>query len=56
MSIEVKQMVIKSTVLPDGDTEPESAGEMPDMDDLLCQIREECRQMVIDILRRERER
>ena len=56
MTIEVRQMVIKSTVLPDGVTEPDGAGEMPDIDDLLSQIREECRRMVIDILRRERER
>ena len=56
MTIEVRQMVIKSTVLPDGETKSETAGEMADIDDLLRQIREECRQMVIDILRRERER
>ncbi|MCH8831267.1 MAG: hypothetical protein IID00_00810 [Chloroflexi bacterium] len=56
MAIEVKQMVIKSTVLSDGVTESTGAKGTPDIDDLLSQIREECRRMIIDILRRERER
>ena len=56
MAIEVRQMVIKSTVLPDEVTDSADGKGTPDIDDLISQIREECRRMVIDILRRERER
>lgn len=56
MTIEVRQMIIKSTVLSDGGTTSHSVGGTLDIDKILSQIREECRQLVIDILRRERER
>ena len=56
MTIEVRQMLIKSTVLPDGAAEKEAGDRTVDIDEIMAQIREECRQLVIDILRRERER
>ena len=56
MTIEVRQMLIKSTVLPEGVTDSAAADGTPDIDQIIAQVREECRQMVIDMLRRERER
>jgi len=56
MTIEVRQMLIKSTVLPQGVTERSAADGTPDIDEIISRVREECRQMVIDVLRRERER
>ncbi len=56
MTIEVRQLLIKSTVLPEGVTEPAAADGTPDIDEIISQVREECRQLVIDMLRRERER
>ena len=56
MTIEVRQMLIKSTVLPEGASERSDSDGTPDIDEIISQVREECRQMVIDMLRRERER
>ena len=56
MTIEVRQMVIKSTVLPHGVTEPDGADGILDIDQIMSQIREECRRLIIEVLRRERER
>ena len=56
MTIEIRQMLIRSTVLPEGVTERDDSVGTPDLDEIISQVLEECRQMVIDMLRRERER
>lgn len=57
MTFEVKQLLIKSSVLPEGNQEylpPRDIEE--DVDRILAYVLEECRQMVAEILRKERER
>lgn len=56
MTIEIRQMLIRSTVLPEGGAKASESDGAQDFDEIISQIREECRQMVIDLLRRERER
>lgn len=56
MTIEVRQMLIKSTVLPEGDERSDGGDNTSDVDEIISRVLEECRQMVIDMLRRERER
>ncbi|MCH8987728.1 MAG: hypothetical protein IIA92_02865 [Chloroflexi bacterium] len=57
MTIEVKQLLIKSSVLPGGEKEDTSRRDIEeDMDEILACVLEECRQMVTEMLRKERER
>ena len=56
MSIEVKQMLVTSSVLRDSENETGTEAQDTDLDEIIAQIREECRQLVIEMLRRERER
>ena len=56
MTIEVRQMLIKSTVLPERVTELADDDRTPDIDEIISRVREECRLLVIDMLLRERER
>jgi len=57
MTIEVKQLLIKSSVLPEGSQEYLPRRDVEeDVDRILVYVLEECRQMVAEILRKERER
>lgn len=57
MTIEIKQLLIKSSVLPEGD---QAVASDPDAEEkverILAYVLEECREMVTEILRKERER
>ncbi|MCH7736960.1 MAG: hypothetical protein IH872_06100 [Chloroflexi bacterium] len=57
MTIEVKQLLIKSSVLPEGGQKntPDRDND-EDVDQTLAYVLEECRQMVVAMLRKERER
>jgi len=54
--IEVKQMVVKSTVLQDLDTKENVNGPNPDLEEIKEYILAECRQLFIELLRENRER
>ena len=56
MTIEVRQMLIKSTVLPEGATVPRAGGENPGLEELKDEILADCRRLVIEILRDRAER
>jgi len=57
MTIEVKQLLIKSSVLPEGDQESTPRRDIEeDVEEILACVLEECRQMVAEMLRKERER
>ena len=57
MTIEVQQLLIKSSVLPEGSQEDSSgADDTLNVEDILAYILEECREMVAEMLRKERER
>ena len=60
MTIEVRQMLIKSTVLPEGATEPRAGGGKPGTAEIKEEIKEEiladCKQLILEILRGEAER
>ena len=56
MTIEVKQLLIKSSVLPEEREEHGPGEDHEGSEDSKACILEECRQMVIDMLRKERER
>ncbi len=56
MTIEVKQMLIKSTVLQRKDTEETGGSSSQDMAEMKEDILEECKQLIIDMLREEKER
>lgn len=57
MTIEVKQLTIKSSVLPE-QTQEDLFGEdnTQNLEKLVAYILEECREMVAEMLRKERER
>lgn len=56
MTIEVRQMLIKSTVLPEGVSVPRDGGGNPAPDEIREEILEDCRRLIIEILRGEDER
>ena len=56
MTIEVRQMQINSTVLQEDSTEPNGGTAIPDYEEIKEQILAECRQLIIEILRADRER
>ena len=56
MTIEVRQMQINSTVLEEGSIETNDSQATPDYEEIKGQILAECRQLIVEILRAERER
>ncbi len=57
MAIEVKQLLIKSSVLPEGDQANAPTEDHEDeLEKRLAGILEECREMITEMLRKERER
>jgi hypothetical protein len=56
MTIEVRQMLIKSTVLQQRGTEETGGGPSQDMAETKEEILEECKQLIVDMLREEKER
>ena len=57
MTIEIRRLLIKSSVLPEGSQEDTHTRNIEEgMDDILGYILEECRQMVAEMLRKDRER
>lgn len=56
MTIEVKQMLIKSTVLQGQGQEKCSSEPGYDLDEMRSEIMEECRQLFIELLREKQER
>ena len=57
MAIEVKQLLIKSSVLPEQSQDDLfGADNTQNVEELLAYILEECREMVAEMLRKERER
>ena len=57
MTIEVKQLLIKSSVLPQQSQEDLfGADNTQSVEELVAYILEECREMVAEVLRKERER
>jgi hypothetical protein len=56
MAIEVRQMTIKSTVLQKGVPEDEDHDRSLDMEEIRADILEECKQMIIEVLRKQKER
>ena len=55
MTIEVRQMQINSTVLEEGSIETNESQAAPDYEEIKEQILAECRQLIVEILRAERE-
>ncbi len=56
MTIEVKQMLIKSTVLQDRSKDKCSSEPDYDLEEMKSEIMEECRQLFVELLREEQER
>ena len=56
MTIEVRQMQINSTVLQEDGAEPNGGMEIPDYEELKEEILAECRKLIIETLRADRER
>jgi Family of unknown function (DUF5908) len=56
MPVEVRQMLIKSTVQREPDEGEEKSPDAPAMEDLKAQVLSECRQLILDTLRERRER
>jgi hypothetical protein len=54
--IEVKQMVVKSTVLQERGTKENGDGPNLDLEEIKEYILAECRQLLIELLRKNRER
>lgn len=54
--IEVKQMVVKSTVLQERGTKEDRNGQNPDLEEIKEYILSECRHLFIELLRENRER
>ncbi len=56
MTIEVRQLLVRSTVGQPGTAERESAAAPRDTEELKAEILSECREMVLDLLRKRKER
>ncbi len=56
MTIEVRQLLIRSTVGQTGEAERETVATPRDTEELKTQILSECREMVLDLLRTRKER
>ncbi len=57
MTIEIKQMLIKSTVRQMSDDKKETVSDTcSDLEDIKEEILAECRQLIVELLRDERER
>ncbi len=56
MTIEVRQLLVRSTVGQAGETERETTATPGDTEGLKAQILAECREMVLDLLRTRKER
>ncbi len=56
MPIEIRQLTIKSNVLQQDATGKTIAIPAPDLEELKDLLRVECKQMILDLLQKERER
>jgi hypothetical protein len=56
MPVEVRQMLVKSTVQREPDDREERSAEAPDFEELKADLLAECRQLILDTLREQRER
>ena len=56
MPVEVRQMLIKSTVQREPDDGDEKSPDVPNLEGLKAQVLTECKQLILDTLRERRER
>ena len=56
MPVEVRQMLVKSTVQREPDDAEEKSPHPPDLEELKAEVLAECRQLILDTLRERRER